>query len=292
MNEKVRISESPRDAMQGLSSFIPTAEKLSYLQALLEVGFHTLDAGSFVSPKAIPQMRDTGEVIDGLDRSGSESRILVVVGNLRGAEAAINHANVDTVGFPFSISETFLRNNINSDIQRSCNLISQLAPLCRNTGRELVIYLSMAFGNPYGDDWSIDLLIDWIGRLRQSGVKEFALSDTIGISTAKSIDQVYASLIPAFPELNFSLHLHTLPGDGIEKLDAAYSRGCRAFDGVMNGLGGCPMTGHSLVSNVSTGLLISFLESRGIDCGINKEAYNRAFELGEKLFNFPHSYID
>lgn len=284
MGERVHITESPRDAMQGLSWFIPTERKAEYINALLKVGFDTIDFGSFVSPRAIPQLRDTAEVLGMLDLENNDTKLLAIVGNLRGASDACSFAEIHQVGFPFSVSETFLRSNIHSTILKSKELIAGMLDLCDRTDKELVVYLSMAFGNPYNEPWSIELLSEWVEVLSKMGVKTISLSDTIGLSVPESIDDVFSSLLPSFPGIEFGFHLHTGFEGWYEKIDAAYRNGCRMFDGVLNGLGGCPMTGHEMVANIKTGKLLSYFEDQGCTAGIDREAFRAAEELAEYIF--------
>ncbi len=276
MPERIKILETPRDAMQGIKPFIPTDKKADYLNALLKVGFDTIDFGSFVSPSAIPQLRDTAEVLKKLDLSQSDTRLMTIVGNLRGAKDATAFDEITFLGYPHSVSERFLMLNINSSLIKSREVCADILEQCEKTERELVVYLSMAFGNSYEEAWSVDILKNECDMLHKMGVKYIALSDTIGASYPASIAAVFMALVPAFPDIEFSLHLHTRLHQVFEKLDAAYKYGCMGFDGVMNGLGGCPMAEHELVGNVRTGLILEYLEKNKLETKIDKKAFENA----------------
>ncbi|MFP4092741.1 MAG: hydroxymethylglutaryl-CoA lyase [Cyclobacteriaceae bacterium] len=281
--QTVRITECPRDAMQGIKPFIPTEEKARYINALLQVGFDTIDFGSFVSPKAIPQMRDTAEVLARLDLSASSSNLLAIVGNLRGAEAACSHAEIDFVGFPFSISPTFLEKNINSNLEDSFERVKQLLELCQQNDKQLVTYVSMAFGNPYGDEWSAETLLHWVDQLHWAGVRRITLADTTSHGDARSIGSVCQTVIPAYAEVTFGLHLHTTSADWREKIDAAYQNGCRYFEGVLNGMGGCPMAGPELVGNIRTSDLLAYFDEQKADTGIDMSQFERAKRIADEI---------
>jgi hydroxymethylglutaryl-CoA lyase len=278
----MKLIECPRDAMQGLHDFIPTEKKAAYINALLKVGFDTIDFGSFVSPKAIPQMRDTAEVLAKLDLDSSRSDLLAIVANTRGGNDAAQFDEIRYLGFPFSVSETFQQRNTNKSIDDSLHTVEALMTICETQKKELVVYLSMAFGNPYGDPWSVEVVAGWAERLAGMGVKIQALSDTIGVSAPDNIESLFGGLIPAFPEVEFGAHLHTTPDSWKEKIVAAYDSGCRRFDSAVKGYGGCPMAKDDLVGNMPTEKLISFLSERKIDNELNglrfETAYNKALE--------------
>ena len=256
--ESLDLVECPRDAMQGVKQWIPTQQKIVYAQALLKVGFSTLDVGSFVSPKAIPQMRDTAEVLNALDRSESKTELLTIVANLRGAVDACAHPEVDWLGYPFSISENFQMRNTHKTIEESKIVLEQIINLTKKNDKKLVVYLSMGFGNPYGDPWSPSIVAHWVDYLFQLGVTTISLSDTVGSASIPIIEQLFTTLIPAFPKVALGAHLHTRFTDAIPKIEAAYSSGCRRFDTAIKGYGGCPMAKDELVGNLPTEKLLSF----------------------------------
>lgn len=277
----MKIIECPRDAMQGRDIFIPTAQKVSYLNALLKVGFDTLDFGSFVSPKAIPQMRDTAEVLSQLN--DSNTKLLSIVANQRGANEACSFERIDYLGYPFSVSETFQERNTNSSIDQSLSLVENLQNSCQKHHKSLVVYLSMAFGNPYGEHWHEDIVAKWGEKLSDLGVKTIALSDTIGSSNPKIIERLFSLLIAEHPKVEWGAHFHTYPNSWREKVETAYNSGCRRFDGAIKGLGGCPMAKDDLVGNMPTEKLLSFTQEKKIVTGINtlafESAYNKAVEI-------------
>ena len=246
----MKIIECPRDAMQGIHEFIPTQKKIEYINSLLKVGFDTIDFGSFVSPKAIPQLRDTAEVLNNLDLSSTKSKLLAIVANTRGAEDAVGFDEIQYLGFPFSISETFQLRNTNATIQEALIRVEEIQNLCIRNRKELVIYISMAFGNPYGDEWSSDVVIQWTTKLNQLGIKTIALADTVGVSNPESIIYLFSKLIPRFTDVEFGAHLHSTPQTRNEKIKAAFDSGCRSFDVAVHGFGGCPMANDDLVSLV------------------------------------------
>ena len=276
----MKIIECPRDAMQGRDVFIPTAQKVSYLNALLKVGFDTLDFGSFVSPKAIPQMRDTAEVLSQLN--DSNTKLLSIVANQRGANEACSFERIDYLGYPFSVSETFQERNTNSNIDQSLSLVEKLQTNCQKHHKSLVVYLSMAFGNPYGEHWHEDIVAKWGEKLSDLGVKTIALSDTIGSSNPNTIKRLFSLLIAEHPEVEWGAHFHTHPNSWRKKVETAYDSGCRRFDGAIKGLGGCPMAKDDLVGNMPTEKLLSFTQEKKIVTGINtlafESAYNKAVE--------------
>lgn len=281
---EVKIIESPRDAMQGLLTFIPTKDKARYINALLKVGYDTIDFGSFVSPKAIPQMRDTAEVLKLLDLSATKSKLLAIVPNRKGGEIAADFDEVDYLGFPFSISPTFLKRNINSTIEKSQQIVGDLLDICDRKNKTLVVYISMAFGNPYGDEWSGDIVANWVDTLYNMGVRIIQLSDTVGISSKKSIGCLFSALVPEFEEVEFGLHLHTTLRHWYKKIDAAFRGGCRRFDTVINGLGGCPMAENRLVGNLRTSNLLEYLEVNNIKTDIDEVAFDKAYETALEVF--------
>ena len=280
----MKLIECPRDAMQGLPDFIPTATKIAYLNALLQVGFDTLDFGSFVSPKAIPQLRDTAEVLAGLDLSSSHTKLLAIVANLRGAETAAQHAEISYLGFPLSVSETFQRRNTNQTTAEALADVAAMHALCERTGKTLVTYLSMGFGNPYGDAWSPEIVTDFTQQLAALGVRIVALSDTIGASTAATISPLFSALISAFPAIEFGAHLHTTPTTWHEKVAAAYGAGCRRFDGAIGGIGGCPMATDELTGNMATENLLAFVAENAVDSELDLAAFARAQTAAADIF--------
>ena len=280
----MKLIECPRDAMQGLHDFIPTATKTAYLNALLGVGFDTLDFGSFVSPKAIPQLRDTAEVLAGLDLSASKTKLLAIVANLRGAETAVQHPEISYLGFPLSLSETFQRRNTNQSTAEALTDVAAMHELCERSGKTLVTYLSMGFGNPYGDAWSPEIVTDFTQQLAALGIRIVALSDTIGASTAATIVPLFSALIPAFSGIEFGAHLHTTPTTWREKVEAAYSAGCRRFDGAIGGFGGCPMAADELTGNMATESLIEFLAEQSILSGLNLDMFRQAQIKSQQIF--------
>lgn len=276
----MKIIECPRDAMQGISDFIPTEKKVAYLNALLKVGFDTLDFGSFVSPKAIPQMKDTADVLSQLN--DSKSKLLAIVANQRGADDACAFERIDYLGYPFSVSETFQQRNTNKSIRQSLSLVEDLQSSCQKHGKQLVVYLSMAFGNPYGEHWHEDIVAKWGEKLSELDVKTLALSDTIGVSNPSNIERLFSLLISEYPKVEWGAHLHTHPESWREKVETAYSSGCRRFDGAIKGFGGCPMAKDDLVGNMPTEKLVSFTQEKKIETGVNtlafESAYNKAID--------------
>ena len=281
----MKLIECPRDAMQGISEFIPTDKKVAYINSLLKVGFDTIDFGSFVSPKAIPQLRDTAEVLSQLDLRGTSSKLLAIIANQRGVEDAIKFEEITYLGFPFSISETFQQRNTNSSIMESLKRVEEIQRLCINNKKELVVYISMAFGNPYGDEWSSEIVTKWTKELAQQGIKIIALSDTVGVSNSESISNLFSSIIPEFPALQIGAHLHTTPDTWEEKVKAAYENGCKRFDSAIKGFGGCPMAKDELVGNMPTEKILSFFKERNIETGINEKAFEQSMAIA--LDTFP-----
>jgi hydroxymethylglutaryl-CoA lyase len=274
---EVKLVECPRDAMQGIHAFIPTDAKVRYLDLLLKTGFDTIDIGSFVSPKVIPQMADTAEVLARIDTEGSRSKLLVIVANERGAEDAAEQERVSYLGYPFSISETFQQRNTNTSIEGSWARTAHIAETARKAGKELVVYISMAFGNPYGDPWNADIALHWTERLvNELGVRTIALSDTVGVARPEDVTAMFSALIPAMPQVEFGAHLHARPDNWKAKTDAAWNAGCRRFDGALKGNGGCPMAEEKLVGNLAMDRFIEDLEGRGIRTGIDQKMLEKS----------------
>jgi len=282
--EKITLVECPRDAMQGIKSFIPTETKIRYLNTLLQAGFHTLDFGSFVSPKAIPQMADTTDVLKGLDLQTTQTELLAIVANQRGAEEACSCSEISFLGYPFSISETFQIRNTNATIAESLERVSDIQSLATRSGKSLVIYISMGFGNPYGDPWNAEVVFHWAEKLHAMGVRIISLSDTIGVSTPDSIHYLFSRLIPSMPDVVFGAHLHTTPSTWSEKLEAALEGGCRRFDGALRGFGGCPMAKDELTGNMPMEKMISLLDERGFRTGIDRSVLQQALEMIPQVF--------
>ncbi|HQV51541.1 MAG: hydroxymethylglutaryl-CoA lyase [Flavobacteriales bacterium] len=283
--EKVKLIECPRDAMQGIHEFIPTDVKVDYLNGLLKVGFDTIDIGSFVSPKAIPQMADTAEVLERVDLENSKSKLLVIVANERGAEDAAKQERVNYLGYPFSISETFQQRNTNTSIEGSWVRTAAIAEIARKANKELIVYISMAFGNPYGDQWDAEIAIHWTDRLvNELGVRIIALSDTVGIASPDAIHAMFTSLIPELPLVEFGAHLHARLDNWKPKVDAAWNAGCRRFDGALKGYGGCPMADDDLVGNLAMELFVGDLESRGVITGLDLDLLARSVEKAGRVF--------
>ena len=283
-NSPIKLIECPRDAMQGLHDFVPTALKIEYLNLLLKVGFDTLDFGSFVSPKAIPQMRDTEEVLVGLDLS-STTKLLAIVANLKGVENAVKHSEITYLGFPFSISETFQQRNTNSSITQSLHTVEEMLNLCDKHNKEAVVYLSMGFGNPYGDEWSTDIVSHWANELVQKGVKIISVADTVGVSTPEKIKNILPPLVQQFPTVEFGLHLHSTPQQRLEKIEAAFAAGCTRMDSALKGFGGCPMAADDLTGNIATEDVISYLNSKGVQLNLDMEKWAEAILVSGKIFN-------
>lgn len=284
-NSRVKLVECPRDAMQGLHHFIPTEMKVKYLNALLKTGFDVLDAGSFVSPKAIPQLRDTAEVFRQLDMSTTATKLLAIIANVRGGEEAVTFDEVSYLGFPFSISETFQQRNTNSSIMQSLQTVETLQQLCVNNNKKLVVYISMAFGNPYGDEWNADVAYQWVGKIAGLGVQTIALADTVGIATPSDIDYLFSHLIPEFSHVELGAHLHCTPMNWYAKTEAAYNAGCRRFDTALKGYGGCPMADDELVGNLATENLVKYLSDQREQLTINQEQFQKCMELSNMVFN-------
>lgn len=285
MNQKqVKLIECPRDAMQGIHHFIDTDVKAAYINLLLQVGFDTIDFGSFVSPKAIPQLRDTAAVLSKLDLSTTRSKLLAIIANLRGAEEAVLYEEISYLGFPFSISETFQQRNTNSSIAQSMDTVKQILELCDKNNKTMVVYLSMGFGNPYGDDWGADIVEKWAAELISNGVKILSLSDTTGVSTPEKIKEILPALVNKFEDTEIGLHLHSTPNTRFEKIAAAYESGCRRFDSALKGFGGCPMAADDLTGNMATEDLISYLTGKNEPLNLNMNKWQQALEFSARVF--------
>jgi hydroxymethylglutaryl-CoA lyase len=284
----IKIIECPRDAMQGIKPMIPTAVKISYLQALLRVGFDSLDFGSFVSPKAIPQMQDTAEVLAGLDLSTTKTKLLAIIANTKGAEMASLHPEIQYLGFPFSISENFQMRNTHKTIAESLVTLQEILEIADKSQKEVVAYLSMGFGNPYGDPWNVEIVGEWTEKLAHMGVKILSLSDTVGSSTPDVITYLFSHLIPKFPHVEFGAHLHTTPDCWFEKVDAAYRAGCRRFDGAIQGFGGCPMAKDDLTGNMPTEKLLSYFTTQKEIMTTSPMSFESAYNEATKLFGQYH----
>jgi hydroxymethylglutaryl-CoA lyase len=283
--EAIKIIECPRDAMQGIKAFIPTDRKVAYIQSLLRVGFDTIDFGSFVSPKAIPQMQDTAEVLVRLDLSKTKSKLLAIIANTQGAIAASQHQPIQYLGFPFSISENFQMRNTHKTIAESVITLQEIIEIADKSNKEVVAYLSMGFGNPYGDPWSMEIVGEWTEKLSTMGVKILSLSDTVGSSTPDVIQYLFSHLIPKYSKIEFGAHLHTTPDKWFEKMDAAYNAGCRRFDGAIQGFGGCPMARDVLTGNMPTEKLLSYFNSKKENTNLSAMSFESAYNEASKLFD-------
>jgi hydroxymethylglutaryl-CoA lyase len=283
-NSPLHLVECPRDAMQGWPHPIGTETKVAYLNALLKVGFGTLDFGSFVSPKAIPQMADTREVLQGLDLSGTATKLLAIVANGRGAEEAVQHESISYIGFPFSISETFQRRNTNSSIAESWQTVGAMQALCRQTGKELVVYLSMGFGNPYGDPYNEGILLHWAEQMAALGIGIISLADTVGLATPQQVSAAVNALVPAYPGVQIGVHLHATAQNWQAKAAAALEAGCRRFDGALKGIGGCPMAGNELVGNMDMLQMVPYFRQMGHAQGLDMAALGKAAALAGEVF--------
>jgi hydroxymethylglutaryl-CoA lyase len=281
----MKIIECPRDAMQGLHKFIPTEVKISYINQLLQVGFDTIDFGSFVSPKAIPQLSDTAEVLANLDLESTSSKLLAIIANVRGAEDAARHKQIDYLGFPLSVSETFQQRNTNKSIAEAMEQLAQIQDICHKHNKTLVTYISMGFGNPYNDPWNTETVLHFVQELDKLQVKIISLSDTIGVSNPENIDYLFSSLIPAFKHIEFGAHLHTTPTTWQEKAEAAYTAGCRRFDGAIRGFGGCPMAKDELVGNMATENLVTYFNTIGVNLNLNNAALQAAIAQSVAVFS-------
>ena len=286
--EAIKIIECPRDAMQGIKAFIPTEKKAAYIQSLLRVGFDTIDFGSFVSPKAIPQMQDTAEVLDLLDLSQTQSKLLAIIANTQGAIAASQHEAIQYLGFPFSISENFQMRNTHKTISESLISLQEILEIAYKSNKEVVAYLSMGFGNPYGDPWNVEIVGEWTEKLSNMGVKILSLSDTVGSSTPDVIDYLFSNLIPKYPKIEFGAHLHTTADKWFEKIDAAYNAGCHRFDGAIQGFGGCPMAKDDLTGNMPTEKLLSYFTTKKENTNLRPVSFESAYNEASILFSHYH----
>lgn len=288
MKTEVKIIECPRDAMQGIKAFIPTERKVAYIQSLLRVGFDTIDFGSFVSPKAIPQMQDTASVLEQLDLSQSKSKLLAIIANTQGAKLASEHQQINYLGFPFSISENFQMRNTHKTISESLVTLQEILEIAALNNKEVVAYLSMGFGNPYGDPWNVDIVGEWTNKLSNLGVKIISLSDTIGSSTPKSIDYLFSNLIKSYPQIEFGAHLHTTLDKWHEKIDAAYKAGCKRFDGAIQGFGGCPMAKDDLTGNMPTEKILSYFTQQKAETNVSPMNFESAYNVTSQIFGSFH----
>lgn len=281
----VKVIECPRDAMQGIDEyFIPTEQKAAYINQLLQVGFDTIDFGSFVSPKAIPQMRDTAKVLAQLDLSNTNTQLLSIIANERGAADAAVFEEIDYLGYPFSISETFQLRNTNATIDQSLQRLSRIQNIAQKKNKQLVVYMSMGFGNPYGDAWDVDIVQKWVNLLADMGVKILSLSDTIGVANRESIEYLFSNLIPPYPDVEFGAHFHTRPDEWEEKIDAAYTNGCRRFDGAIKGYGGCPMAADDLTGNMPTEKMLTYFVKKEADLKLDMDAFGASLTQAGSIF--------
>lgn len=282
--EAVKLIECPRDAMQGWKTFIPTEKKIAYINSLLKVGFDTIDFGSFVSPKAIPQMADTPDVVRRLELDNTRSKLLAIIANTRGAEEAVTFDAISYLGFPFSVSETFQQRNTNSSIDQSLGRVEEIQNLCIKNSRQLVVYISMGFGNPYGDPYDEEIVFEWINKLVAMDIGIISLADTVGIATPEQVYDMTSYLVESLPGIEIGVHLHSTPSNWREKLEAAVKAGCRRFDGALKGIGGCPMADDELVGNMNSEDMITYFESKGILPGLNKDALAESLRIAGEIF--------
>jgi hydroxymethylglutaryl-CoA lyase len=280
----LQLIECPRDAMQGWKTLIPASKKVEYINALLKVGFDTIDFGSFVSPKAIPQMADTADVISRLDTGTGNTKLLAIVANLRGAEEASIFDPINYLGFPFSVSETFQQRNTNSSIEQSLGRVEEIQNLCVKTGKQLVVYISMGFGNPYGDPYDEEIVFEWVNKLVAMDIGIISLADTVGVASPEQVYDMTSYLVESLPGVSIGVHLHSTPANWKEKLDAAARAGCKRFDGALKGIGGCPMADDELVGNMNTELMIGYFESKGMLLSLNKEALEESLRIAGEIF--------
>jgi hydroxymethylglutaryl-CoA lyase len=288
LKTEVKIIECPRDAMQGIKSFIPTKKKVAYIQSLLRVGFDTIDFGSFVSPKAIPQMQDTAAVLSKLDLTQTQSKLLAIIANTQGAIAVSEHKEINYLGFPFSISENFQMRNTHKTIAESLITLQEILDIASKSSKEVVAYLSMGFGNPYGDPWNFEIVGEWTNKLSSLGVKIISLSDTIGSSNPETIDYLFSNLIKSYPKIEFGAHLHTTIDKWHEKIDAAYNAGCRRFDGAIQGFGGCPMAKDDLTGNMPTEKMLSYFTQQKAITNVSPMSFESAYNVASQIFGEYH----
>lgn len=284
MQDAIRLIECPRDAMQGWKRIIPTEQKIAYINSLLEVGFDIIDFGSFVSPRAIPQMADTKDVVRNLDMNNRKTKLLAIVANVRGAEEACEFEKISYLGFPFSVSETFQKRNANSSMEESLGRVAEIQNLCIESAKEMVVYISMGFGNPYGDPYNEEIVFSWVNKIVDRGIDMISLADTVGLATPEQVYSVTAFMINAFPDVDFGVHLHSTQINRKEKLEAAYKAGCRQFDGALKGIGGCPMANDELVGNMNMEWMIRYFEEHDLLHNVNKEALAKSLRLAEEIF--------
>ncbi len=284
MQKKISLVECPRDAMQGWERFIPTEQKVAYLNSLLEVGFDVLDFGSFVSPKAIPQLADTKDVVPQLNMDDTNTKLLAIIANTRGANDAVVYDEITYLGFPFSISETFQLRNTNKTIAESLKHVEEIQNLCVQRNKEMVVYISMGFGNPYGDEYNAEVAIKWVGQLAQLGIKTIAMADTVGVAKPDNIEYIYKSLIPEFTDINIGAHFHSTVETWEEKVQTAYDNGCLSFDSAIKGIGGCPMAEDELVGNIATERLVEWCQRKEIPLSLNMEAFNKSLLMASEVF--------
>ncbi len=283
-NHDIKIIECPRDAMQGWKNFIPTGKKIEYINSLLEIGFDTIDFGSFVSPKAIPQMADTKEVLKGLKFSKTRSKLLAIVANVRGAEEASSYNEITYLGFPFSVSETFQQRNTNSSIEESLKRVEEIQNICTKNNKRLVIYISMGFGNPYGDMYSEEIVFNWVNKIVELGIKTISLADTVGLAKPEQVYSMTKYLVKQLPKVEMGVHLHSRPDNWKEKLDAAVNAGCKRFDGALKGFGGCPMANDDLVGNMRTEWMIDLFKKKELLNDLNEDALTKSLQLASEIF--------
>lgn len=284
MRPDLKLIECPRDAMQGWPHFIPTEKKIEYINALLKVGFDTIDFGSFVSPKAIPQMADTGEVIRKIKIQNSKTKLLAIIANERGASDAVVFDEISYLGFPFSVSETFQKRNTNSTITESLGRVEEIQNICIKNKKELVVYISMGFGNPYGDVYNEEIVFEWVNKLVAMDIKIISLADTVGLATKEQVYQIAKYLIDSLPQTEIGVHLHSTPANWKEKVDAALQAGCKRFDGALKGIGGCPMADDELVGNMDTELMIPYFEELNLLNNLNEDALNNCSMMAAEIF--------
>jgi hydroxymethylglutaryl-CoA lyase len=284
MNDKIQLVECPRDAMQGWKKQIPTGQKIAYINALLKVGFDTIDFGSFVSTKAIPQMADTKQVIEELDLSGSQSKLLAIIANVRGAKESLDYDKISLLGYPFSVSPTFQLRNTNSTIEASFESVKEIQELCVKNNKQLVIYISMGFGNPYGDSYDEEIVMKWVNKIAALGITIISIADTVGLASPPQVAKLVKTVINDNSKLSIGVHLHSTTLNWKEKIDAALLSGCRRFDGALKGIGGCPMANDELVGNMNTELMIPYFEKRNMLPALNKEALANALIIANKIF--------
>jgi hydroxymethylglutaryl-CoA lyase len=280
----IKLIECPRDAMQGWPHFIPTAKKIAYINSLLQVGFDTIDFGSFVSPKAIPQMADTKEVLRNMELGIGKTKLLAIVANERGAQDAVIYDEITYLGFPFSISETFQLRNTNSTIEQSVERVEEIQNICVKNQKQLVIYLSMGFGNPYGDEYNENILLHWAGEMAQREIKIISLADTVGVATPQQINFALNTLIPQYPNIEFGVHLHSTITNREVKLEAAANAGCKRFDGALKGIGGCPMAQDELVGNIDSVFMIDYFKEKQMLNNLNEDALSKSLQLASQIF--------